>query len=108
MVQLDWASTRSKRTPYWASVVQGRGRGPLVAVGADAIGPERVDQDEQHIHVVALAQLRDLIGLAVGTGGKVDLQLGEQCDDREKTGQTEEEPRGVDDASQQGDLRTAP
>ncbi len=88
--------------------IQDGGRGPGVAVAPHAIGPKRVDQDEHHVHVVALAELRDRLGLIEGARGKVDLQLREQRDDREKAGQTEVEPRGVDDTSQQADLRSAP
>ena len=62
--------------PVVRRVVEDPAGGPLVAVDAQAVGPQRVDQDEHHVQVVAIAKLRELADRGDGARGNPDLELG--------------------------------
>ena len=49
--------------------------GTRVAVGAEAIGAQRVDEQEDDVQILALAQLRDLRGAALRPRRPRDLEL---------------------------------
>ena len=52
--------------------VESGARVPRVAVAADPLGAQRVDEDEEQVHVVPLGELSDVVGRARGTGVVAD------------------------------------
>ncbi len=73
----------------------------LVAVAAEAVGAQRVDQDEEHVQVVALAQRVELGKPSPGPGGKIHLD--QEGDGRDQQHACEQEigPGGVEEATKQ-------
>ena len=75
-------------------VVHSRAGGPVVAVGAQVVGAQRVDQDEEEVEVLALRQRSDVLPRAhiarvavdLDLGGRVDGSQHQDPDDRKTTG----------------------
>jgi hypothetical protein len=67
---------------------------PVIAVAAEAVGAEHVDQDEQHVQIAALAQCRDVLGGSARPGIRVrDADLDERGQERDHDRGCGDEPR---------------
>ena len=86
--------------------IQVLGRGPFVAVGADTVGPQGVDQDEDQVEIVAVPERRDLGGLAHVLGGNAHVDLGGDGDEGQEAGRDEVRGRRVEQAAKHSSEHT--
>ena len=77
----------------------GAGRA-LVAVEAQPVGPQGIDQNEHDVHVVAFLQGRDRVDALFGARGKSHLELARDRENQQNRRADEIGPRGVEPATQ--------